>query len=220
MPIELRMMMKNEQEIATLARQHGVQFATDLPASQPAPAATTERPGRTESAERGRGRGRGRVRRTAAGARVPNSTDDFQSEVSDESKTPAVSDVAAAAAAASATLTSLGPRENVLWKIGDEQFVRECRRQKCINFAGEKMNRHAADVVAAMLALSAPAETSPKPELSEPASLQQICEKSKLEMTTVRRLIDLMKTDALHMVMKVRITTLFLCCISSCLCPS
>jgi hypothetical protein len=126
--------------------------------------------------------------------------------VSEESKAPAVSDVVAAA---SATVTALGPRENVLWKIGDEQFVRECRRQKCISFAGEKMNRHAADVVAAMLALSAPAETSARPELSEPASLQQICEKSKLDMTTVRRLIDLMKTDALHMVMKVRVTMLF-----------
>lgn len=135
-PIELQMMLKNEQELASLARQHGVQFATEssvAPGGTPAPAAVpAERPARSETTGRGRGRGRGRGSKAAA-IRAASASEEFEFEASSEQKSQEIEVLSQAAKQV------LGPRENVLWKIGDEQFGRECRRQKCINFAGEKV---------------------------------------------------------------------------------
>lgn len=131
---------------------------------------------------RGRGRGRGVPRATKAGrGSAPAGSSD--AGVSQE---PQAMDVSSASSSSSSTATTPfafggagsldGPREDVLWTIGWDQYVRESRHAMCVTYVAERMEALAGRIVQLMLQASLSSEMSVAEPFSKRLGVQQIHE--------------------------------------------
>mmetsp|Transcript_12069 Transcript_12069/g.18234 ORF Transcript_12069/g.18234 Transcript_12069/m.18234 type:complete len:622 (+) Transcript_12069:48-1913(+) len=181
LPLELRIMLEKE-------KQDGV---VEESSNGKAPGRSV----RTERSTRGRGRGRGR------GGKMKPDDADTPSEETSERQTFSQGNP-------SSTLE--GPRAGVLWMVGWEQLTREQRHQLCISVARQRMGNLASRIVRIILKRSMPTEvgiTSHSAGMGLLDVIQALKDEDGgkaegLDMHTVRRVMELMRCDALGIVDK------------------
>jgi ABC-type transporter Mla MlaB component len=169
LPLEMRMTMSLSVATASSSSAAGASSpelgSAASQASQPAQRSET-RP------NRGRGRGRGastRTNRSADGMDVvsgPAVVAGQESVTSDRSNR----------VVEGAAYYGDGPREDVLWTVGWEQFFREQRHALCVSYVCERMEALAAKIVQLILQQSLPAELTSCESFSHKVGLTTIHE--------------------------------------------
>eukprot|EP01041_Mallomonas_annulata_P010948 gene10948-22864_t len=201
LPVELRLMMA----LQATASANGTATATSSSTTTSTSSTSTKTPVvRGGGSESGRGRGRGRGRGSSASAiAMPSSSLDHNEN--NNSNNDGVVDTTAT----DANSTDFGPRDDVLWTLGWEQFCREERHEICSSLAHQRMEAVAGAIVTIMLETSMPTEIGLVQTHSVPVSFMAIFEKLKsrttmsVDIATLRKLMELMRCDAACMIAKV-----------------
>jgi hypothetical protein len=106
-----------------------------------------------------------------------------------------------------------GPRDDVLWTWGWEQFIREHRHEICIDVTRQRMGSLACKIVTLMLQKGLSTEMGVAQSHSAPMGLMDVCDmlramdegsqQQAVDMQTVRQVMELMRCDGVGIVSRV-----------------